>query len=162
MNFSCDDEVCAQVQRLHSAVEICEYLQAWLESHVPEGRRWEAISVDGDLLIPESYHVVDALVGHFELWEEGTAWEYHSGLGVVAYLYREEQCVVCKADSARYDSAVRPGDRWGFMCGSCYRLNSDGVLGMGLGQYLLSPELDSGPWLDMYKHIHVVKFGEYP
>lgn len=33
---------------------------------------------------------------------------------------------------------------------------------MGVGQYLVSLEHGIRDWIDMYKHVHVIKFGSYP
>lgn len=162
MMFDSVDEICAKTLACPDEEEIARLLQEWLEvAAAGHSARFQAVDDNGELLAPDAYYVIDALLNYFELWSESSVWELTGGLGVATFMVNDESCDVCKDERARYDSMMRPSDGWAYMCGSCYRLNSDRVLGTGVGQYLIYPGLDTGIYIDMFKHIHAVKFGSY-
>ncbi|MDQ3821914.1 MAG: hypothetical protein M3321_01570 [Actinomycetota bacterium] len=108
--------------------------------------------IEGELRRPPDPHILDRLV-RGDLLDGVAAPDVEVELlerpepGTIAVVGGLPACDVCRLAgrperSARYDTAYRRADRldapWAFMCGDCYLVHSDLVLGVGRGQYLIS------------------------
>lgn len=122
----------------------------------PQTRRsWPGI-VDGQLWVPPPEHVLEYLVRQYVLVDDELSrlvpeHEAREAATVAMLFDGLPNCDLCQQASrgevtARYDTRIGPpGSGWGYLCGDCYVFYPPWELGLGLGQYLLTPdELDDG------------------
>jgi hypothetical protein len=118
-------------------------------------RGWSAV-IDGQLTPPPPEHVLDHLVRHYVIPDDAE-FEFAELLlttapTTVALIDQLPLCDLCAhegrpATPARYDACAsrRGGGPWAYMCGDCFMMRSSQMLGLGLGQYLITrSDLDEG------------------
>jgi hypothetical protein len=123
------------------------------------GTRWLA-EVDGRLRRPGNEHILEMLVRQRVISTDDLFQEMPELLlrpetpVIVAMLAELPSCDTCRQrrggpGNARYDARIvaSPHSLWGYMCPECFAEQGPEWLGMGLGQYLMTPdEVSSEVW----------------
>lgn len=132
-----DTAAVASILELRTREELAQFLDG-LDLRRAADNRWDAVTQDGILKVPNDEHFLDAMITACDLQAQQPAHSSAESLGVAAVIWELPMCDLCREADARYDARVVPGSSWGNMCDECYRMNSDRVLGLGIGQYLFA------------------------
>lgn len=150
-----DETVVAAILQRNTRDDLAEYLDGL--DDLPCGvQRWDAVTKDGRLRVPDDEHFLEAMITSCELEPEMSRRSFSGRSGVAALIWQRPICDMCNEEVARYDAEVVPMSAWGNMCEGCYRMNSRRVLGLGVGQYLFSSDELAGSIRVVVDHIAAV------